>query len=300
MVGEKVLLRVLPMKDVLRFVKKGKFSPRYIGPFEVLERIGQVSYKLALPPSLSGVHPVFYISMSQKYYGDLSHVLDFSTSLDTSKTGEYVPSGEASKGNSMQAQPEVQSHQIPKQFPRRFHLVDESSSSVGSSKGSEDFEPSSSHAPTTLINIEYDDKVPDDGRWGDIIVGGMARLWKPKEWVDRFLSEKAFDEQVLHRYVRFEEVEARQYLEKLALGEAVRPWLAEILAILGTTPVWLTPGVPIVRATLNFEAKGWQTLTILRVSQTLSTLNNWMQIATIKLTVISSAVVAKPPSPAAF
>ncbi|XP_009800478.2 uncharacterized protein [Nicotiana sylvestris] len=192
MVGEKVLLRVLPMKDVLRFVKKGKFSPRYIGPFEVLERIGQVSYKLALPPSLSGVPPVFYISMSQKYYGDLSHVLDFSTSLDTSKTGEYVPSGEASKGNSMQAQPEVQSHQIPKQFPRRFHLVDESSSYVGSSKGSEDFEPSSSHAPTTLINIEYDDKVPDDGRWGDIIVGGLARLWKPKEWVDRFLSEKAY------------------------------------------------------------------------------------------------------------
>ena len=79
MVGEKVLLKVSPMKGVMRFGKRGKLSPRFIGPFEVLQRIGEVAYKLALPPSLSSVHPVFHVSMLRKYIVDLSHVLDFST-----------------------------------------------------------------------------------------------------------------------------------------------------------------------------------------------------------------------------
>ena len=52
MVGERVLLKVSPMKGVMRFGKKGKLSPRYIGPFEVVERIGEVAYQLALPPGL--------------------------------------------------------------------------------------------------------------------------------------------------------------------------------------------------------------------------------------------------------
>ncbi|XP_070010114.1 uncharacterized protein [Nicotiana sylvestris] len=79
MVGEKVSLRVLPMKGMMRFKKKGKLSPRYIGPFEVLERIGEVAYKLALPPSLSGIHLVFHVSMPQNCYGDPSYVLEFNT-----------------------------------------------------------------------------------------------------------------------------------------------------------------------------------------------------------------------------
>ncbi|XP_070032377.1 uncharacterized protein [Nicotiana tomentosiformis] len=79
MVGEKVLLKVFPIKGVMRFEKKGKLSPRHISHFEVLERIGEVAYNLALPPSLSGVHPMFHVSMLLKYYGDLSHVLYFST-----------------------------------------------------------------------------------------------------------------------------------------------------------------------------------------------------------------------------
>ncbi|XP_069144397.1 uncharacterized protein [Solanum lycopersicum] len=53
MVGERVLLNVSPMKGVMRFEKKGKLSPRYIGPFELVERIGEVAYQLALPPWLS-------------------------------------------------------------------------------------------------------------------------------------------------------------------------------------------------------------------------------------------------------
>ncbi|XP_070013268.1 uncharacterized protein [Nicotiana sylvestris] len=74
MVGEMVFLKVSPMKGVMRFGKKGKLSPRYIGPFEVLERIGEVAYKPALPPSLLSVHLVFHVSMLRKYVGNPSHV----------------------------------------------------------------------------------------------------------------------------------------------------------------------------------------------------------------------------------
>ncbi|XP_070019637.1 uncharacterized protein [Nicotiana sylvestris] len=77
MVDERVLLHVSPMKGVMSFVKKGKFSPRYVGPFEVLERVGEVAYRLVLPPSLLGIHLVFHVSMLRKYYKDPSHVLDF-------------------------------------------------------------------------------------------------------------------------------------------------------------------------------------------------------------------------------
>ena len=52
-------MKVSPMKGVMMFGKKGKLSPRYIGPFEIVERIGEVVYQLALPPGLSSVHPYF-------------------------------------------------------------------------------------------------------------------------------------------------------------------------------------------------------------------------------------------------
>ncbi|XP_070057954.1 uncharacterized protein [Nicotiana tomentosiformis] len=78
MVRERVFLRVSPMKGVMRFKKKVKLSPRYIGPFKILERVCEVDHKLALAPSLSAVHPTLHVSMIQKYYGDPSHVLDFS------------------------------------------------------------------------------------------------------------------------------------------------------------------------------------------------------------------------------
>ncbi|XP_070017111.1 uncharacterized protein [Nicotiana sylvestris] len=59
--------------------KKGKLSPRFIGPFEVLRRVGEVAYELTLPPRMLGVHPIFHVSMLRRYHADLSHVLDFST-----------------------------------------------------------------------------------------------------------------------------------------------------------------------------------------------------------------------------
>ncbi|KAL5583162.1 hypothetical protein UlMin_015604 [Ulmus minor] len=63
------------MKGVMRFGRKGKLSPRFIGPFEILKRVGKVAYQLALPPSLSAVHNVFHVSMLKKYISDPSHVL---------------------------------------------------------------------------------------------------------------------------------------------------------------------------------------------------------------------------------
>lgn len=66
MEGEKVLIRVLPMNGVMRFGKKVKFNPLYIGTFEVLERVGEVTYTLSLSHDLSGVHSVFDISMLRK------------------------------------------------------------------------------------------------------------------------------------------------------------------------------------------------------------------------------------------
>ncbi|XP_043700082.1 uncharacterized protein LOC122650762 [Telopea speciosissima] len=59
----------------MRFGKKGKLSPRYIGPYEILARVGQVAYRLALPPMLVGVHDVFHVFMLKKYVPDPSHVI---------------------------------------------------------------------------------------------------------------------------------------------------------------------------------------------------------------------------------
>ena len=61
--GDHVFLKVMPKREVVRFGKQGKLSPRYIELFEVLERVCTVAYRLALSPSLSGVYAVFHVSM---------------------------------------------------------------------------------------------------------------------------------------------------------------------------------------------------------------------------------------------
>ncbi|XP_042432697.1 uncharacterized protein LOC122019279 [Zingiber officinale] len=78
-VGDHVFLRVSPLKGVLRFGKKGKLSPRYIGPFEVLDQVGTRAYRLALPPNLSGVHNVFHVSMLRRYLSNPSHIIRHET-----------------------------------------------------------------------------------------------------------------------------------------------------------------------------------------------------------------------------
>ncbi|KAM6576974.1 hypothetical protein CsatB_028811 [Cannabis sativa] len=65
------------MKGIMRFRKRGKLSPRFIGPFEILDRVGQVAYRLALPPTLAETHNVFHISMLRKYVPDPTHVLKY-------------------------------------------------------------------------------------------------------------------------------------------------------------------------------------------------------------------------------
>ena len=65
-VEDHVFLKVMPKRGVVRFDKRGKLSPSFIGPFEILERVGIVAYWLALPPSMSGVHEVFHVSMLWK------------------------------------------------------------------------------------------------------------------------------------------------------------------------------------------------------------------------------------------
>ena len=75
-VRDHVFLKVMPKRGVVRFDKRGKLSPRFIGPFEILERVGTIAYQLALPPSMSSVYEVFHVSMLRRYTPDPAHVVD--------------------------------------------------------------------------------------------------------------------------------------------------------------------------------------------------------------------------------
>ncbi|XP_070049035.1 uncharacterized protein [Nicotiana tomentosiformis] len=87
-----VFLKVSPMKGIMRFGIKGKLSSRYIGPYPILKRIGLVAYRLALPPELFSVHPVFHVSMLKQYFDNLSHVLNrHEIEINDTLTYEEVP-----------------------------------------------------------------------------------------------------------------------------------------------------------------------------------------------------------------
>ena len=75
--GDHVFLKVMPKIGVVRFGKRGDLSPRYIGPFKVIEKVGIVSYWLALPSILSSVHDIFHVSMLRKYTQDPTYVVDW-------------------------------------------------------------------------------------------------------------------------------------------------------------------------------------------------------------------------------
>ena len=76
-VGDHVFLKVIPKKGVVRFGKRGKLLLRFMRPFEILGRVGLVAYRLALLPSMSGVHEVFHVSILRKYTPDPAHVMDW-------------------------------------------------------------------------------------------------------------------------------------------------------------------------------------------------------------------------------
>ncbi|KAJ0636963.1 putative nucleotidyltransferase, Ribonuclease H [Helianthus annuus] len=76
-VGDRVLLKVSPWKGVVRFGKRGKLNPRYVGPFEIIEKIGKVAYKLNLPAELGAVHNVFHVSNLKKCLSDETLIIPF-------------------------------------------------------------------------------------------------------------------------------------------------------------------------------------------------------------------------------
>ena len=73
-IRDKVFLKVSPWKKILRFGRKGKVSPRFIGPYEILERVGPIAYRLALPLELAKLHDVFHVSMLRRYRSATSHI----------------------------------------------------------------------------------------------------------------------------------------------------------------------------------------------------------------------------------
>ena len=91
-VRDHVFLKVMPKRGVVMFGKRGKLSSRFIGPFEILERVDTVAYRLALPSRMSGVHEVFHVSMLRRYTPDLAHVMDWGEiEVDTDGTFEEGP-----------------------------------------------------------------------------------------------------------------------------------------------------------------------------------------------------------------
>ena len=82
----------MPNRGVVGFGKRGKLSPRFIRTFEILERVGTLAYQLKLPPSMTGVHEVFHVSMLRKYTPDPAHVVDWEQiEVDTDGTFDEGP-----------------------------------------------------------------------------------------------------------------------------------------------------------------------------------------------------------------
>jgi hypothetical protein len=75
-IGDRVFLETTPRRGILRYPRRGRLSPRYLGPFLILERVGSIAYRLDLPDRLTGIHDVFHISQLKKYNPDAEHVPD--------------------------------------------------------------------------------------------------------------------------------------------------------------------------------------------------------------------------------
>ncbi|XP_060182273.1 uncharacterized protein LOC132611931 [Lycium barbarum] len=90
--GDQVILKISPMKGVMRFGKRGKLSPSYIWPFEILDCVDDVAYELTLLLGMAGIHPVFYVSMLKKYHADGTYIVRWDSVLpDENLTYEGEP-----------------------------------------------------------------------------------------------------------------------------------------------------------------------------------------------------------------
>jgi hypothetical protein len=76
-VGDHVFLKVSPIRGVMRFGKKGKLSPRFIGPFKITQKVRKLAYRVALPPDLIGTHDVFHMSMLRKYIANPEVIVEY-------------------------------------------------------------------------------------------------------------------------------------------------------------------------------------------------------------------------------
>jgi hypothetical protein len=72
-----VFLKVSPMRGVMWFGKKGKLSPRFVGPFEITQRVGKLAYRIALSLDLIGTHDVFHVSMLRKYIANPNVIMEY-------------------------------------------------------------------------------------------------------------------------------------------------------------------------------------------------------------------------------
>nr|GEZ02154.1 ribonuclease H-like domain-containing protein [Tanacetum cinerariifolium] len=114
--GDRVVLKVSPARGVRRFGIKGKLSPHFIGPFEILDRLGEVSYRLALPPQLSHVHNVFHVSLLRGYKYHPLHVISYP--LDQIRVDlSYVEEPEAI----LDRQVASESHKKPRNLTRKLY-----------------------------------------------------------------------------------------------------------------------------------------------------------------------------------
>jgi hypothetical protein len=76
-VGDCVFLKVSPMKGVMWLGKNGKLSPRFVGPFEITQRVGRLAYRIALPLDLVGTHDIFHVSMLRKYIANPDVIVEY-------------------------------------------------------------------------------------------------------------------------------------------------------------------------------------------------------------------------------
>ncbi|XP_073030792.1 uncharacterized protein [Primulina eburnea] len=95
-VGEKAYVKVSPMRGVFRFSKAWKLNPRYVGPFEILENVGMLACRLALPPNMSRIHNLFHVSQLRRYIPDPIHVLEVEPLLVKGNLGEGLKYEEVS------------------------------------------------------------------------------------------------------------------------------------------------------------------------------------------------------------